>query len=138
MNTKTLVLLIVIPVALVVAAASLRWGYKAQEVTFSSGPVRHVSATATETIIELNPDNTDPVTITDTEGAANIRRAPGFERIVLNQKGMESNSGQVLVPWKNPVQYIPTHGYRVFSRRVYLGRLETQTGAVKDFYLPKP
>jgi hypothetical protein len=138
MNTKTLVLLIIIPVALLVAAASLRWGYKTQDITFTSGPVRHVSATATETIIELNPDNTDPVTIMDTEGAATIQRAVGFERIILNQKGMESNSGQVLVGWKNPVQYLPTHGYRVFSRRVYLGRLETQTGTVKDFYLPKP
>ncbi|GEM_PF-5737474 len=138
MNTKILVLIIVIPVALIVAAASLRWGYKTSELTFADSSVQRVSATANETIIELNPRNTDPVQIQDSEGIASIQRASGFDRIILNQKGMESNSGQVLVTWKNPVHYSPTQAYRVFSRRVYLGRLEMENGAVKDFYLPKP
>lgn len=129
---------LLIPVFLLVAAIWLRWGYKKSELTFTGGPVDRVTSTETETILHLNQSNELPVVISDSEGTATIKRTPGVERIILNQKRMETDQGQALIDWKHPVAYVPARKYRVFSGGVYLGRLEMENGGSKEFILPKP
>lgn len=135
---KKLVLISLILVLLLVAAFAVRRGYTANEQTLSDGPVERVTATETETILYLNPDNSLPVVIQDTHGVMTIPRAEGLKRIVISQEGIQVNQGQTLKKWEGQIRYVPAQSFRVFSSSVRLGHLEMQTGANQEFYLPKP
>jgi len=131
-------ILVLILGLILVAAFAVRKGYTAKEQTLSDGPVERVTATETETILYLNPDNSLPVVIQDTHGIMTIPRAAGLKRIVISQEGIQVNQGQTLKKWEGQIRYVPAQSFRVFSSAVRLGHLEMATGADQEFYLPKP
>jgi len=135
---KKLILIPVILVLILAVAFAVRKGYTIKEVKLTNGPVERVTSTETETILYINPNNSEPIVILDTNGAMKIKRAAKLERVVISQEGIKVNEGEMLKKWEGQIRYVPAQSFRVFSSAVHLGRLEMQTGVDQDFYISKP